>query len=228
MTLDIALHRTILFQILKDIYTEPKLASFLGFKGGTMAMMFYGLDRFSVDLDFDLLQPEKADLVFSEISLMLKKYGVIKDAYHKRYNLFWLLSYESKAHNIKIEINKRNMGSRYEIKSYLGVPMQVMVAADMVAHKLVALDERIDKTSRDLYDAWFFLKKRLPINPNIIKARTGLDFNPFIDRLVDKVTNLSDKRVLVGMGELLTDSQKDWARAKLKEETVALLKLRKA
>jgi hypothetical protein len=28
------------------------------------------------------------------------------------------------------------------------------------------------------------------------------------------------------MGELLTTSQKDWAKAKLREETIALLKLR--
>ena len=54
MTLDIATHKTILFQILKDIYSNTAISPYLGFKGGTAALMFYGLDRFSVDLDFDL------------------------------------------------------------------------------------------------------------------------------------------------------------------------------
>jgi hypothetical protein len=47
MTLDIATHKTILFQILKDIYSDTNISPFLGFKGGTAALMFYGLDRFS-------------------------------------------------------------------------------------------------------------------------------------------------------------------------------------
>ena len=54
MPLNISTHKTVLFQILKDIYSDSLVAPFLGFKGGTAAVMFYGLDRFSVDLDFDL------------------------------------------------------------------------------------------------------------------------------------------------------------------------------
>jgi predicted nucleotidyltransferase component of viral defense system len=34
----------------------------------------------------------------------------------------------------------------------------------MFAHKLVAMYERIGKTSRDIYDVWFFLSERFPIN----------------------------------------------------------------
>jgi predicted nucleotidyltransferase component of viral defense system len=59
MSLNIPTHKTVLFQILKDIYSDSLLAPFLGFKGGTAAVMFYGLDRFSVDLDFDLLNKER-------------------------------------------------------------------------------------------------------------------------------------------------------------------------
>ena len=43
-------------RILKDIYTDVSIAPLLGFKGGTCAYLFYGLPRFSVDLDFDLLE----------------------------------------------------------------------------------------------------------------------------------------------------------------------------
>lgn len=55
MMLDAAHHKTILIRILKDIYTDTTIGPFLGFKGGTAAYLFYDLNRFSVDLDFDLL-----------------------------------------------------------------------------------------------------------------------------------------------------------------------------
>ena len=47
-------HRQVMFEILRDIY-RSELGFYLGFKGGTMLYFFYNLNRFSVDLDFDLL-----------------------------------------------------------------------------------------------------------------------------------------------------------------------------
>ena len=55
MTRDALFHKNILVGILKDVFRDASLAPFLGFKGGTAAMLFYELPRFSVDLDFDLL-----------------------------------------------------------------------------------------------------------------------------------------------------------------------------
>ena len=226
MTLDIARHRTILFQILKDIYSDSEISPYLGFKGGTAAVMFYGLKRFSVDLDFDLLDPEKLDTIFSGVTRHVSNYGMIKLSQKKRFNLFWLLSYEDQAHNIKVEVNRREFGSSYEIKNYLGVPMKVMVKEDMFAHKLMAMYERVGKTSRDIYDVWFFLSERFPVNKRIVEQRSGLPFSEFIERCVEKLTKLGDRHILDGMGELLSQSQKDWTKAKLKEETISLLKLR--
>jgi predicted nucleotidyltransferase component of viral defense system len=226
MALDIATHKTILFQILKDIYSDTTISPFLGFKGGTAALMFYGLDRFSVDLDFDLLNQKKEDYVFKKIKTIIEKYGTIKDFYKKRYNLFFLLSYEDKMRNIKIEINRQQFGSKYEIKTYLGVSMLVMTAEDMFAHKLVAMYQRMEKTSRDIYDVWFFLKKRFPINKEIVEKRTKTSFKKIVNKTIKKLKKKSKKDILTGMGELLTSQQKDWAKAKLKEEVINLLKLR--
>ena len=64
MTIDISTHKTILFQILKDIYADTTISPYLGFKGGTAAFMFYGLDRFSVYLYFDLLDESLEDYIF--------------------------------------------------------------------------------------------------------------------------------------------------------------------
>lgn len=226
MSLDVSVHKTILFQILKDIYSNSSIAPFLGFKGGTAALMFYGLDRFSVDLDFDLLDETKEEIVFNKALVIAQKYGKIKESYKKRFNLFCLLSYEEKAHNIKIEINRRSFGSSYELKTYLGVSMLVMTKDDMFAHKLMAMYERIGKTGRDIYDVWFFLSKRFPINKEIIEKRSGMAFSQLVKSCIKKLEELNNSRILDGAGELLTVKQKEWIKANLKSETISLLSLR--
>lgn len=228
MPLDIAIHKSILIKILKDIYTDPTLGPILGFKGGTAAYLFYGLPRFSVDLDFDLLKPEKEDYVFEKIKEILQKYGKLKEAFKKRYNLFYLLSFEGKpegAQNVRAEINRRDFGSRYEIKSYLGISMKVMIKEDMVAHKLVAMYERKGKTNRDLYDVWFFLQNEWPINVKIVEKRTKMKFKDFLLECIKLVEKVDERHILAGMGELLNEKTKNWAKKNLKKDLLFLLKL---
>jgi predicted nucleotidyltransferase component of viral defense system len=226
MTIDIATHRTILFQILKDVFTDTSIAPYLGFKGGTAAFMFYGLDRFSVDLDFDLLDESREDYVFERVIKIIEQFGTLKELHKKRFNLLCVISYDDKSRNIKVEINRRQFGSRYEIKTYLGVSMQVIVLEDMFAHKLMAMHERIGETSRDIYDVWFFLKERYPINKSIVEKRAGEPFDELVNKCIDQLEKMNNRHILDGLGELLTPRQKDWARAKLKEETISLLNLR--
>lgn len=226
MTIKISVHKTILFQILKEIYSDTTIAPFLGFKGGTAALMFYGLNRFSIDLDFDLLDDSKEDYVFERVTGIVKKYGKLKESSKKRFNLLCVLSYEDKSRNIKIEINRRKFGSRYEIKTYLGISMMVMVLEDMFANKLMAMHERIGKTSRDIYDVWFFLEHRFPLNQEIVEQRAKMSFKKLMEKCIKQLETMNNKNILDGLGELLTSSQKDWARTKLRIETIALLKLR--
>src|SRR3989344_1471425 len=147
---DISVHKNILFQILKDIYSDTTIAPLLGFKGGTAALMFFDLSRFSVDLDFDLLDENKEDYVF----------------------------------------------------------------------------ERIGKTSRDIYDVWFFLEHRCPINKEIVEKRAGMIFSELMQKCIEQLEKMNNRNILNGLGEFLSDSQKDWARAKLRDETIFLLKAR--
>lgn len=226
MTLNIATHKTILFQILKDIYSDTTISPLLGFKGETAASMFYELNRFSVDLDFDLLDESHENYVFEKVISIIQKYGTLKESRKKRFNLFYLLSYEDKAHNIKIEINRRQFGSKYELKTYLGVSMLVMVREDMFANKLMAMHERIDKTSRDIYDVYFFLNNRFPINKEIVEKRSNMLFNELLEICIKQLEEFSNSHILRGLGELITESQKDWVKAKLREDTINLLKLR--
>jgi len=65
--MDINKHKYYLVRILKDIYSDIELANCLGFKGGTALMFFYGLPRFSVDLDFNLIVAEKEDMAYRKM-----------------------------------------------------------------------------------------------------------------------------------------------------------------
>ncbi|MBU0649334.1 nucleotidyl transferase AbiEii/AbiGii toxin family protein [Patescibacteria group bacterium] len=102
-------HQLIMGQILKDIYTNTRIAPLVGFKGGTCAYFFYGLPRFSVDLDFDLLVPGEENIkkVFQEIQAIIGRYGAIKDECVKLNTILFEMSYGPEDRNIKIEISVR-------------------------------------------------------------------------------------------------------------------------
>ncbi len=226
MALHIANHRTILLQILKDIYTDTTLGPILGFKGGTAVHFFYELGRFSVDLDFDLLDETRENYVFEKTERILKNFGSIKEHYKKRHTLLFILFYDDKSQNIKVEINRRSFGSRYELKNYLGISMLVMVKEDMFAHKLVAMMERGKVANRDIFDVWFFLKNNWSVNKEIVEKRTKIDFKEYLKKCIKFVESLSDRSILAGMGELLDRKQKTWVKAHLREDVLFLLKLR--
>ena len=228
MALDTAKHKNILIKLLKDIYTDSTISPILGFKGGTAATLFYGLDRFSVDLDFDLLDPEKEDYVFERVKAILENYGKLKQARKKRFNLFYVLSYDEKdinTQNVKVEINRREFGSKYAVESFLGISMQVMIKEDMAAHKLCAMYERIGKTNRDIFDVQFFLANDWPVSKKIIEDRMDVSYAEFLKKCIAVMEKFDDNNILAGMGELLTEKQKAWAKTKLKSEALFSLRL---
>jgi predicted nucleotidyltransferase component of viral defense system len=229
MTLNYSIHKNIQLQILKEIYTDTTISSHLGFKGGTAALMFYDLNRFSVDLDFDLLNQtdeSKEKEIFDRILKVAQSHGEIKESRIKRYNLLIILSYDPKAQNIKIEVNRRVFGSRYELKTLLGISMLVIVREDMFANKIMAMYERIGKTSRDVFDVYFFAKNNWPINKEIVEKRAGTSYKEAVEKCIELLEKMNNRNILDGLGEFLTESQKDWARAKLRDETIFLLKAR--
>lgn len=223
---DIKTHRTILLQILKDIYTDISISSVLGFKGGTACFLFCDLPRFSVDLDFNLLDAGKEKIVFKKIEDILRNYGEIKEKRIKRHTLFFVLSYSKKAQNIKVEINRRGFDSRYEIKNYLGISMLVMDREDMFAHKLVAMLERGKVANRDIFDVWFFLKSNRGINRGIVEKRTGMKFRSHLKKCIEFVGKLSNRNILAGVGELLNEKHRKWIKESLRKDVLFLLKVK--
>lgn len=225
MTIDFPKHKNIMYQILKDIYSDPAIAPFLGFKGGTAAFMFYDLNRDSVDLDFDLLDESKEQIVFEKIQKIVAKYGKVVDSRIKRFNLLNVISYDEKSQNVKVEVNRRNLGAKYELKNLFGISMLVMIKEDMFAHKLMAMYDRVGKTSRDIYDVYYFAKNNWPINKVAVESRSKKTFKEFLQGCVDLLEKMDNRRILDGLGESLNESQKNWARGKLKAETLFFLKI---
>ena len=229
MTLNYPTHKNILVQILIDIYSDTTISPYLGFKGGTAAYLFYELPRYSVDLDIDILDESKEDYIFEQIEKIGRKYGEVKESRKKRVNLIFLVSYENKeknTQNIKIEINRRSFGSKYEVRSFNGISMLVMIKEDMFAHKLVAMHERLGETNRDIFDVWFFSKNNWGINKEIVEKRTGMAYKKFLELCIKELGNMNNNNILHGLGELITEKQKMWVKEKLKLETVIQLKLR--
>lgn len=223
--LKIDTHKVYLIKILKEIYNDTSLGPLLGFKGGTALYLFYNLPRFSVDLDLDLLDETKKDWVFKKVEKILEKFGQIKDKQDKLNTLFFLLVYEKGQRNIKIEISKRNLGSGYELKNYLGISVLVMKEGDLAANKFLALLDRKKPANRDIFDIWFFLDRNLEIDWKIIEKKSGLKAQEYLRKCIGYLEKLPSKNILSGMGELLDLKTRNWAKENLLKETIFFLKL---
>lgn len=226
MVLSKDLHRNAFVDILRAVYSDPLLRNNLGFKGGTAAMLFYQLPRFSVDLDFDLLDPGKKEEVFKKLMEILPKFGAVIEAFDKHYTLFFLLSYEKGERGLKVEISKRIIKSVYTPKNFLGISMLVMRQEDMAASKLSALLTRKRFAARDLFDLWFFLKENWQIDEEFLKAKSGLSLEQALKKAQPLVKNIKSTELLAGLGELLEDNkQKAWVKDRLQEELLFRLRL---
>ena len=220
-------HKFFLMQILKDIYSDIELANCLGFKGGTALMFFYDLPRFSVDLDFNLLNPAKEKTVYEKVRTILSKQGKIFDEAMKFYGPIIVLDYGIGERKLKVEISNRQWDNHYEIKNLLGINMQVMVASDMFAHKLCAMLDRGEVTNRDIFDSWFFMQKQTPINKDIVETRMEMPLADYIQKCIGHLESMSDRGMLNGLGELMDEDIKKFVRSKLRTETISLLRFYK-
>ena len=214
-------HEIILKNILKDIYSDSLLAVALGFKGGTACYLFYDLPRFSTDLDFNLLNADQQNEIFEKLKSIAGKYGIISEARMKRKTIFILLSYKKGTQKIKMEISVRDYQDNFEIKNFLGISVLTMVKENMFAHKLVAAADRKKIANRDLFDLNYFFQKNWDINERIIKLRTGKNLKNYLQSLAEFIDEkVKENTILDGLGEVLSESQKDWTRGNLKKDLI--------
>lgn len=209
-------HRQIMFQIIKDIFSDP-IGKYLAFKWGTACYFLYGLDRFSTDLDFDLVEEINID---DKIIALLQKYWSIKK---------WqkiILSYGDHDINIKIDISRKiRSANQYTLIDFYGTLIRTQNKATVFANKLVALTER--STNRDIYDVYFFFQQLFDINEHVIAERTWSDLRTLYTLIIKKLQSLPKTyKILDGLWEVLNTSQKQRVKEHLVSDLISLMTMK--
>jgi len=226
MVLDIKKHRIVMMDIWKDIVSSP-YGKILWFKWWTLLYFLYNLDRFSTDLDFDLLWKVDEQKILSDLSIICQNYGKIKDVYNKENTLFILVDYKTHDMNIKIEINKRTRKhDTFDYKNVLWYQARCMNPDCLFSNKLVALTQRNRIASRDLYDIHFFFKQGFSINEELIKERTGKSLSAYLKEILIFIPkHFSQDILLAGLWELISEKQKTFVKEKLVKEVINYIKM---
>lgn len=192
------------------------------------------LDRFSVDLDFDLLSPddtppvqEHLERTFAKLGLKIKDQSTQVPQYFLRYE-----STKGRRNTIAIDVTcPPPVSNEYETVRLADidrfVPCQTI--ATMVANKLVTPLDRFAKNGtiagRDIYDIRHFLFQGLPWRAEVIEERTGGSVAQHFAALHDFVAKRVTQTVIdQDINTLLPSEQFRQIRTSLKEETLRLLK----
>jgi len=175
------------------------------------------LDRFSTDLDFDLLENKDID---DDILQIAKKYGKVK-----KWNKL-ILSYGENDINIKIDINRKLWKhNQYKTVDFYGTQIKVQDKATIFANKLVALMER--NTNRDIYDVYFMFTHMFAIHEALIMERTWKSSKELFKHIAAKLRWLpKNYKILDWLGELLNEKQKAFVKEHLVKEIIWFLDLR--
>lgn len=163
------IHEKYMEDILTAIFTD-EIGKYLAFKGGTLAYRKHYLDRFSTDIDLDILDSDKEQLIIQGMREILVRFGDIKNETLGKTIHRWMFRYDEKSMNIKIELNKRIWKQNtYHKQKIKGISISCMTPDCIFANKLVAFSERF--ANRDLYDVYFFFTKKFPIKEQLIIER---------------------------------------------------------
>lgn len=225
--LDVAKHEYYLKRILREIVSQPKLGGQLVFKGGTCLYLFYGLDRFSVDLDFSLVPG--GELAEEEMERILSRYLALDVGRFRQGEFGWLWqgSYKRGLRQMQVDVSKRQFPDTYEIKQFYGLSVRTLDQASLLAHKLCALLDRMQFQNRDLFDAHFMFERMFEVNQEIVKVRTGKGLGEYLRDLETYVMNEVDRgKILQGLGELVNESKKAWVKSHLVDELLAQLRMK--
>lgn len=217
-----------MFDIVTDIY-KLDVAKKLAFKWWTLCYFLYDLDRFSTDLDFDILKDIDEEELFNSLENLLIKKWKIKESYIKRNTIFFLFSYWETDMNIKLEISRRNrVNNNYELKNFYGIPILTMWKTSIFSNKIVALTDRKKMVNRDIYDTYFMFKNNFELNEELITERTEKTVEEYIIYLIDFLKKLWDNyNILDWLWEVLDEKQKAFVKTKLIPELIWILEFKR-
>ena|SRR5258708_3949445 len=228
------LHKFQLLKLLTKIVDNPLLSQNLYFKGGTCAAMAGFLDRFSVDLDFDLKDIRAKSVIGDELKKVFKDLDFIIEN-DKEKTLFFVLKYESprnQRNTLKLSVYE-NMVKSNEYKAIFLTEIDRLVNCQtietMFANKLVAPIDRYQKykkiASRDIYDIHYFFSQGYKFKKEIINERTGLNSKEYIKLLIKFIDERITENILnEDLSTLLPYDKFKKVRKILKQEVLIFLR----
>lgn len=232
-------HRRAMADILL-VLASSSLGAQLGFKGGTALYFFYGLDRFSVDLDFDWITSSGGpdDFRSGARAILAKHFPTwkITDAGNVQKSARLLIDYGG-GRKLKLEVSWPICSNRYHDRPLFGTPVTVMVPECMYANKLAAMYARFlaqdALANRDLWDVRFFSQMGVRPDESVVRCCTARfpcgemgvgDFCAFLHTFLLKNRKRFESRVTDGLGDLLSgQSERDRAKVTLYPEVLAVL-----
>lgn len=184
-----AVHKAWLYRLLTGIADDSFLVAALRFKGGTCAAMQGFVDRFSVDLDFDLIESEKKTEVCVHLEKIFGKLGLaVKDKSAKVPQYF--LKYPNKGeerNTIELDVVfPPPKSNEYEAVRFEEIDRIIycQTLETMFANKLVAVLDRYQRhgsiAARDLFDIHTFLLAGRSYRREVIEERTGKSAEEYI------------------------------------------------
>ncbi len=229
-----ALHRGKLYQLLTEIADNQFLVNSLVFKGGTCAALMGKLDRFSIDLDFDIKDRSNTDEIGNNLDKIIDTLGLEIKSKHTKY-MQYILKYQApteQRNTLKVDaINTAYKEDKYKPVFLSDIDRYVVCQTieTMFSHKLVALTERYTKhqtvAGRDIYDIHSFFINGFKYDPKIIEAGTGMPIGKYMNYLVEFIENHVDQTLInEDLNSLLESHQLVWARKSLKQEVLSLVR----
>jgi predicted nucleotidyltransferase component of viral defense system len=177
-----------------EIVDRPALSQHLAFKGGSCAAMLGYLDRFSVDLDFDVLKNAGETALRQELHQVFEYLGLTVMEELKNVLMFRLRypSEPGKRNNLKVSASSLIVKANQYRVQYLPEIDRMMTCQTvetMFANKLVALTDRYDLhgtiAGRDIYDIHHFFVHGYAYHAQVIQERTSLEPKEYLSRLSD-------------------------------------------
>jgi predicted nucleotidyltransferase component of viral defense system len=230
---DDILHKSYLHRLLMEIVDQPFLAQTLAFKGGTCAAMLGYLDRFSVDLDFDIPQDsDEAELRKSFHQVFSRSGFAVTQEFEKV--LFFQLRYPSPPgirNILKISASyMRVKTNQYKVQYFPEIDRLInsQTIETMFANKLVAVTDRYAQhktiAGRDIYDIHHFLVFGYAYTAEVIRERTGLESVEYLGKLIDFIKEHVTQTIInEDLNSLLPNHQFQRIRKILLPETLSLL-----
>lgn len=228
-----AKHKIQMYRLLETLLADSVLSNQLQFKGGTCASLRGILDRFSVDLDFDLPDREQKLTIREKCRAIFKKLNLeVKD--QSQHHLQFFLKYPAGAYErntLKLEINdEASPKNRYE-KIHLrelNLYCNAETIDTMVANKLVAATVRYEKhnqiAGRDFYDLHHFFMQGLTVNHAVVEDRTGITYAQYLSKLISFIDiQLTATRLNQDLNPLLPADRLRLLLPRLKPELIVLL-----